>query len=140
SISMTASVGVCLLTEKMSNVQDVLERAAEAARTSSEEGGNKVTVFDPGASDKAQAERDQHWLSLLKDALTKDGFVLFYQPMVSLQGAEGEHYEILLRLQSPKGEIPPGNFLQVAEHHGLMPHIDRWVINKAIHVLSERLK
>ncbi len=140
SISMLSSIGVCLLTEKMSSVKDVLERAAEAARTSSEDGGNKVTVFDPGAHDKAQAERDQHWLSLLKDALTKDGFVLFYQPMVSLQGAEGEHYEILLRLQSPKGEISPNNFLQVAEHHGLMPHIDRWVIGKAIQVLAERLK
>jgi multidomain signaling protein FimX len=140
SISMTASVGVCLLTEKISRVQDVLDRAAEAARGAGEEGGNKVVVFDPSAKDKAQAERDQHWLSLIKDALSKDGFVLFYQPMVSLQGAEGEYYEILLRMNSPKGEIPPGNFLPAAAQHGLLPHIDRWVISKAIGILSERLK
>jgi diguanylate cyclase (GGDEF)-like protein/PAS domain S-box-containing protein len=140
SISMTASIGVCLLTEKISRVQDVLERAAEASRTASEEGGNRVLVFDPSAKDKAAAERDQHWLSLIKDALNKNGFVLFYQPMVSLQGAEGEFYEILLRMSSPKGEIPPGNFLPAAAHHGLLPQIDRWVINKAISILAERLK
>ncbi|MCB1640780.1 MAG: diguanylate cyclase, partial [Xanthomonadales bacterium] len=98
SVSMTASVGVCLLTEKISRVQDVLERAAESARSASEEGGNRVVVFDPSAKEKAQAEKDQHWLSLIKDALNKDGFVLFYQPMISLQGAEGEYYEILLRM------------------------------------------
>lgn len=140
SISMTASIGVCLLTEKISRVQDVLERAAEAARSASEEGGNRVVVFDPSAKDKAQAEKDQHWLSLIKDALNKDGFVLFYQPMVSLQGAEGEYYEILLRMNSPKGEIMPNNFLPAAAKHGLLPHIDRWVIGKAIQILSERLQ
>ncbi|MCB1629806.1 MAG: EAL domain-containing protein, partial [Xanthomonadales bacterium] len=140
SVSMTASVGVCLLTEKISRVQDVLERAAESARSASEEGGNRVVVFDPSAKEKAQAEKDQHWLSLIKDALNKDGFVLFYQPMISLQGAEGEYYEILLRMSSPKGEIMPNNFLPVAAKHGLLPHIDRWVIGKAISILAERLQ
>jgi diguanylate cyclase (GGDEF)-like protein len=138
SVNANISIGGTLIGEKNANAQAVLAQASTALRTAQTEGGNRVNVFDPGAKDKADEEKNKHWLSLVKDALANNGFVLFYQPIISLHGAEGEFYEILLRMNGPKGEIGPAFFMPIAEQNGLLSHIDRWVIGAAIKALAER--
>ncbi len=138
SINLTVRVGGSLIGEKNANGTTILDKVSGALRAMETEGGNRVRIFDPSAQDKADAEKHRHWLALIKDALTNDAFVLYYQPIISLQGAEGEYYEILLRMKGAKGEIMPAYFLPIAEQHGLMPAIDRWVISNAIRALSER--
>ncbi|MBN8482617.1 MAG: EAL domain-containing protein [Xanthomonadales bacterium] len=138
SITLTVRVAGSLIGEKNANGSAVLEQASTALRATGVEGGNRVRIFDPAAQDKADAEKTRHWLALTRDALANDGFLLYYQPIISLQGAEGEYYEILLRMKGPKGEILPGFFLPIAEQNGLMPAIDRWVIANAVRALSER--
>ena len=138
SISLTIRIGGSLIGEKNANGTIVLDQASAALRATEAEGGNRVRIFDPAAQDKADAEKNRHWLALIKDAIANDGFLLYYQPIISLQGAEGEFYEILLRMKGPKGEIMPGFFLPIAEASGLMPAIDRWVIAHAMRALAER--
>jgi diguanylate cyclase (GGDEF)-like protein/PAS domain S-box-containing protein len=138
SISLTASIGGALIGEKNANAQTVLAQAQTALRTAQAEGGNRVNIFDPAAVDKAAAEKTKHWISLIDEALGSDGFVLYYQPIVSLHGAEGEFYEVLLRMKGSKGEILPGHFLPIAEQNGKLPAIDRWVIANAIRSIAER--
>jgi EAL domain-containing protein (putative c-di-GMP-specific phosphodiesterase class I) len=137
---MRISAGAVLIGEKISKPESIMSEAAQALKASQAEGGNRLTVHDPAAQEKADAEKHRAWLNLVKDALAHDGFVLFYQPVISLQGEEGEFYEILIRLHGPKGEIMPNFFLPIADRHGLMPAIDRWVIAKAIRVAMEREK
>ncbi|MDX8380166.1 MAG: EAL domain-containing protein [Gallionella sp.] len=44
------------------------------------------------------------------------------------------HYEILIRLSEEEGNlVPPGAFFPLAEENGLMPYLDRWVVQ---HVLE----
>lgn len=138
SINVLVSAGGLLIGEKIAKAESIMAEAAAALKTAQAEGGNRLTVHDPAAQEKADAEKHRAWLNLVKDALAHDGFVLFYQPVISLQGEEGEFYEILIRLHGPKGEIMPNFFLPIADRHGLMPAIDRWVISKAIRVAMER--
>ncbi len=138
SISLTVSIGGSLIGEKNANAQTLLAQAQGSLRTAQAEGGNRVSIFDPAAQDKAAAEKTKHWLSLIDDALANDGFILYYQPIVSLHGAEGEFYEVLLRMKGAKGEILPGHFLPIAEQNGKLPSIDRWVIGAAIRSIAER--
>ncbi len=138
SVNLTASISVVLIGEKIANAQTIMGEAANGLRAAQNAGGNRVNTFDPAAQDKADAEKQRAWLNLVKDALAHDGFSLFFQPIISILGEEGEFYEILLRLNGPKGEIAPGFFLPIAERNGLMPAIDRWVISRAIKVLAER--
>jgi len=138
SINLTVSVAGSLIAEKNANGNAVIDQATAALRAAQAEGGNRIRIFDPAAQDKADAEKHRHWIKLMQDALVNDDFILYYQPIISLQGAEGEYYEILLRMKGPKGEILPGHFLPVAEKHGLLPRIDRWVIANAIRALAER--
>jgi len=140
SVNTNLSIGGALIGEKNANAQVALAQATTALRTAQTEGGNRVNIIDPAAEDKADEEKNKHWLLLVKEALAKNGFVLFYQPIISLHGAEGEFYEILLRLNGPKGEITPNFFMPIAEKNGLMPAIDRWVISNAIKALAEREK
>ncbi|MEO8672838.1 MAG: bifunctional diguanylate cyclase/phosphodiesterase [Tahibacter sp.] len=140
SIGVTMSIGGSLIGEKNANAQVILGHTNTTLRAAQNEGGNRVNLFDPAAVDKAAEEKSRHWLKLVQDALANEGFVLFYQPIISLHGAEGEFFEILLRMQGPKGEITPNFFLPIAEQHGLMPQIDRWVIGHAVKALVEREK
>ncbi|HVV97388.1 MAG TPA: bifunctional diguanylate cyclase/phosphodiesterase [Rhodanobacteraceae bacterium] len=138
SLSLTVSVGGSLIGEKNANAQTLLAQAQGTLRAAQGEGGNRVALFDPAAQDKAAAEKTKHWLSLVDEALANEGFILYYQPIVSLHGAEGEFYEVLLRMKGAKGEILPGHFLPIAEQHGKLPAIDRWVIGAAIRSIAER--
>src|SRR3546814_12888006 len=48
-------------------------------------------------------------------------------------------YESYIRLDVGAGEmVPPLSFQQIAEEHGLLWEIDRWVVGRAIKVLAER--
>ena len=138
SVNLTASQGMVFVGEKIANANTIMGEASNAVRSAHLEGGNRSIIFDPSAQDKADADKQRAWLNLVKDALAHDGFSLFFQPVISIAGAEGEFYEVLLRLNGPKGEIGPAFFLPVAERNNLMPMIDRWVIAHAIKVLAER--
>jgi diguanylate cyclase (GGDEF)-like protein/PAS domain S-box-containing protein len=136
SISVTASIGGSLLGEKNANTELLLNQASQALRTAQSLGGSKVELHDPAAREKADDEREQYWLAQLQQALTTDGFTLYHQQTISLQDAEGDYSEILLRMNGPQGEVMPGFFMPIAEKHNLNGAIDRWVIDRAIAALQ----
>ena len=138
SINLTVSVGGVLIGEKNASAATVLSLAQGALRSAQSDGGNRIRLVDPSEQDKAAAESSRRWVALIDNALATNGFVLYYQPIVSLHGAEGEFYEILLHMKGVKGEILPGHFLPIAEQNGKLPAIDRWVIANAIRSIAER--
>ncbi|MGY0612051.1 MULTISPECIES: EAL domain-containing protein [unclassified Luteimonas] len=138
---ITASIGAVQIGEKIASVSQVLAKATEAMASASATGGNRFELFDPSAVDRAEEEHIQAWVSRLRDALDHEGFVLHYQPVISLQGDTGAVYEAFLRLQGADGElIKPLSFLQIAEEHGLLWEIDRYVVGRAIAVIGERIR
>ncbi len=138
---ITASIGGVQIGEKIASVAQVLAKAMQGVESSIGVGGNRHEIFDPSAVDRAEEEHIQAWVKRLRDALDNQRFVLHYQPVISLQGDTGAVYETLLRLDGGDGElIPPGNFLQIAEDHGLLGEIDRRVIGHAIEVIGQRMK
>src|SRR5690606_25545151 len=108
SISVTVSIGGSLLGEKNASTHDLLEQAGERLRAVMDQGGNQVDIHNPAAQEQAEAAREQKWVQMVQEAIKGNSFVLFYQQVISLQGAEGEYYEILLRMNGPNGEILPG--------------------------------
>jgi diguanylate cyclase (GGDEF)-like protein/PAS domain S-box-containing protein len=135
STSLTISIGGSLLGEKNAKSQVLLSLADDALRAAAGQGGNRLDIHDPAAADKAEQAREQQWLDLIDAALEQDGFVLYYQPIVSLQGDEGEFFEVLVRMQGPTEEVMPTHFLPIAERNNRMLAIDRWVIGQAIEAL-----
>jgi diguanylate cyclase (GGDEF)-like protein/PAS domain S-box-containing protein len=138
SLTVTASVGGSLLGEKNANTELLLNQASQALRTAQNLGGSQVELHDPAAREKADEERERYWLELLRKALTGEGLMLYHQQTISLQDAEGDYSEILLRMDGPQGEVLPGFFMPIAEKHNLTGAIDRWVLGQAIKALKER--
>lgn len=138
---ITASIGGVQIGEKIASVTQVLAKANQGVQSSLSVGGNRFDIFDPSATDRAEEEHTQAWVTRLRDALDNEGFVLHYQPVISLQGDNGAVYETLLRLDAGEGElVQPLTFLQIAEEHGLLWEIDRYVIGHTIDVIGRRIR
>jgi EAL domain-containing protein (putative c-di-GMP-specific phosphodiesterase class I) len=74
---------------------------------------------------------------VIRDALDNDNFVLFCQPVFSLQAERITQYELLLRLRDENGRmVRPFSFLEPADRYGLMAEIDRWVVQHALDLLE----
>ena len=141
STSLTTSIGGVQIGEKIASVSQVLAKASQGIQASSTVGGNRFEIFDPGAVDRAEEERIQAWVLRLKDALLNDHFALIYQPIISLLGSPNPMYETYLRLEGASGEsVAPKHFLQIAEEHGLLGQIDRWVVLNAIKSIGARAR
>ncbi|HEY5802367.1 MAG TPA: GGDEF domain-containing response regulator [Lysobacter sp.] len=141
SLSTTVSIGGVLIGEKIASVTAVLGKASQCMQSASGVGGNRTDLFDPGAADRAEEERVEAWVARIRDALDADRFVMDYQPLIGLHGEPIEMYESYLRLRGEHGElVPPLTFLPIAEEHGLLWEIDRWVVGRAIAVIGERMR
>jgi len=138
SITVTASIGISLITDTASSAEDTLSQADLACEVARSAGGNRVHLHNPVTDEQLSRERDEQWRRQIEAALENDRFHLVYQPIVSLAGNEQELYEVLVRMRNEEGEdIPPGQFIPVALQTGLMGQIDRWVIGHALTKLAE---
>jgi diguanylate cyclase (GGDEF)-like protein/PAS domain S-box-containing protein len=139
SATVTVSIGGVQVGEKIASVGQVLARATECQQAASEL-GNTSRIFDPAAVDRVEEERIQRWVARINEALAGDGFQLHYQPVLNLGGEPLELYEAYLRLDNNGELVSPAAFLGIAEEHGLLADINRWVVGHAISVLGQRAR
>jgi len=72
-------------------------------------------------------------LARLKQALAKDEFSLYCQPIRSLRDGRYAMGEVLVRMREEEAALlPPGDFFPVFEHYRMMPQLDRWVLRHTI--------
>ncbi len=117
--------------------QAVLSLADSALYAAKEAGRNRITIYKSEAERGNAVTEASRWVVRLKDAIRTDRLHLHYQPVVSIATGQAIHYEVLVRMAGETGElIPPGAFLPVAERFGLMPLVDRWVVEHALEKLA----
>ncbi|OGU22261.1 MAG: hypothetical protein A2580_07485 [Hydrogenophilales bacterium RIFOXYD1_FULL_62_11] len=133
------SIGVVPVEPGVADLAALLSAADLACYAAKEAGRNRVHVYE--ASDDALAHQygEMHWATDLVRALDEDRFEIFVQPIVALAAGDSHrHWEVLLRLRAADGGyIGPGAFMSAAERYGLMPRIDRWVIERTFKTFSE---
>lgn len=77
----------------------------------------------------------------LRAALTSgdDTLYLAFQPVVAVAGGDDAQFQVLVRMRGPDGNVRrAGEFLSAAQHAGLMPQLDRWVMEQALALLQKR--
>lgn len=139
SLNVTVSIGGVQIGEKIANVPAILAKASHGLQSTIGVGGNRSELFDPSATDRAELERVAAWVTRIRDAIALDQFVVHFQPLVPLHGTPDEMYETLLRLRGEDGSlVQPMTFIPIAEEHGLLGEIDRWVVGRAIRLIADR--
>lgn len=79
-----------------------------------------------------QSERRKYILDFIDDAIAKDKFEIFIQPIVDLSDNKTPIYgEVLLRLRDPqRGFIPPNEFVPIANANDRMFGIEMSILNQ----------
>jgi diguanylate cyclase (GGDEF)-like protein len=126
-VDLTAAVGLVAL-EAGLVVEDMLARGDLSVRAARRSGS--AARYQPALGEAA--EREGQLRRALQGAGARGELVLLYQPIVSLEEQRITGVEALLRWRSPiHGEVPPAEFLPLAESSGLIGELQRWALEEA---------
>ena len=134
SFSLGVSIGLVPIDQTSGSISAVLRAADSACYIAKEQGRNRIHIYHADDAELSRRHGEMQSVAHIQQALADDRFRLCFQPIIPLlrKGNEGEHYELLLRMEDASGYwIPPGAFLPAAERYGLAAKLDRWVVGAA---------
>jgi EAL domain-containing protein (putative c-di-GMP-specific phosphodiesterase class I) len=134
----TASIGVVQFEAGGVTPEELLIDADVAMYAAKEAGRDRVVIGGIDSADHTRARERIAWSQRISEALEAGRFLHHAQPIFNLNHGTVTHYELLLRMSDPGGElIRPAAFLGIAERLSLVQELDRWTLREAIRVLAE---
>ncbi|MGB7566943.1 MAG: EAL domain-containing protein [Chitinivibrionales bacterium] len=130
TFTVGASIGVVGINAASKGVESILSAADGSCYLAKEKGGNRAHLHIDDDRELSRRSGEMHYVPRITNALERNMFRLYYQPIVPVLSDEKKvWYEILLRMLDHDGKIlAPMNFLPAAERYDMMPAIDRWVL------------
>ncbi|MDH5538844.1 MAG: EAL domain-containing protein [Rhizobacter sp.] len=130
ALSMRISIGVAMAPQDGAQIDLLLNNADLALYAAKSQGRGDFRFFVPQMA--TQTRRRMQIEHGLRDALGKGELQLVYQPQISLHNWRVIGFEALLRwTHAELGEVPPSEFIPVAEDAGLILNIGDWVLREA---------
>jgi diguanylate cyclase (GGDEF)-like protein len=129
-IHTSTSIGIAFYPGDAGTVETLLAHADAAMYCAKQRGRNNFQCFVPSMNtatfEKVRLESD------MRVALEQKQFELHYQPKVNTATGVMHGAEALLRWKHPvRGNIPPAEFIPIAEECGLIGSIGAWVVQEA---------
>ena len=128
------SIGMITIDKNSQDPAHMLTRAELACFTAKDHGRNKLHIYRQEDDELTRRHTEMMRAAGVTGALQEDRFRIYCQPIVALSPEKSEslHYELLIRLTDPQGDlIMPASFIPAAERYGLMTSLDRWMISTA---------
>lgn len=131
----SVSIGIAIGNPRYEKGEEIL-RDADIAMYYAKEKQKNYVVFDREMHTKAvslmQLETD------LRLAVEREEFEIYYQPIVNLDDARLIGFEALVRWNHPeRGQVPPFEFIDVAESTGLIIPMTVWIMRNACRQIVE---
>ncbi|GGJ98794.1 hypothetical protein GCM10011394_04760 [Luteimonas terricola] len=129
-VSVSASIGISLYPDHAQVPTELLKRA-DAAMYQAKAAGRRTWMRYDDSMETA-IRRRATLAGALHKALDRGELRVVYQPRQSLASSRITGAEALLRWSSPEhGEIPPADFIPLAEENGMILEIGEWVLREA---------
>jgi diguanylate cyclase (GGDEF)-like protein/PAS domain S-box-containing protein len=130
TLNVSCSVGVAMYPDDAS-LPGELMRLADAAMYEAKAAGRDTSRFFSVETNNRVVAR-QAMETQLRQALDNHEFSLHYQPRIDAKTRQMQGAEALLRWNNAAlGQVPPGQFIQLAEETGLIKPIGLWVLREA---------
>lgn len=135
NIYLKFSMGVSIFPDDATTA-DMLLRDADVALHRAKENGKDRVSFYTNASKRRQFGKAA-LAQLISDAIRSDEMYLNYQPIISADTCDIHGFEVLLRWKNQQfGNIPPTEFISVAEETGAIVQIGMWIFENACRFLK----
>lgn len=132
---VTTSIGVAFAPRDGKSTQMLIKNVDAAMYSAKAMGKNTYCYYDENINESLLNKIELQ--SELRNALSNNEFVVFYQAQIDLQKDKIVGFEALVRWMHPeKGIIGPNGFVQVAEETGLIVPIGRYVLFEACRQLK----
>ncbi|MBS1208576.1 MAG: sensor-containing diguanylate cyclase/phosphodiesterase [Proteobacteria bacterium] len=130
AFTVSCSVGVALYPDDAQDIETLMRRA-DAAMYEAKAAGRDMARFFSQETDHRVLARQTMEVQL-RQALTAGEFSLHFQPRLHARSRKVQGAEALLRWKNPVlGQVPPGEFIQLAEETGLINAIGGWALREA---------
>ncbi|MBD5384696.1 MAG: EAL domain-containing protein [Ruminococcaceae bacterium] len=118
------------------NTEELLYLMRYVGHDSSELPENRFYEVTSALATQLRLEKDTE--QLIMDAITNDRVEVWFQPIFSTEDHRFTSAEALVRIRRENGElVPPGLFIEIAEHNGMILQLGELVFKKACRFISE---
>ncbi len=130
-VQVSASIGVTVYPQDGADADQLMRHADQAMYLAKQAGKNRYHLFDITHDATVKAQREG--VRQIVHALSKNEFVLHYQPKVNMRTGAVVGAEALIRWQHPeRGLLAPGAFLPLIEDHSVSVAVGEWVLSAAL--------
>ena len=138
-VHVSVSIGVAMLDVASGELMHSLAAAETACKAAKDRGRNRVETYKTDDVSIVRRFADISIAARLRAAISEDRLRLDAQLIAPfINGANiRPHYELLLRMIDEDGAtLGPDRFLSAANRYQLMPVLDRWVVERALALLT----